>query len=90
MRRVSLLVLLIVSLVELDWERHRIYLFSSLVSLVLVVWSESVRRRTAEKTITAEGLTNADGVLPAACLPCTQNARHQADRFEKVEVQCRP
>jgi hypothetical protein len=51
MKRVLLLVLLIVSLVELDWERNRIYLLSSLASIALVVWSELVRRRTAERKL---------------------------------------
>jgi hypothetical protein len=82
MKRVLLLVLLIVSLVELDWERDRIYLLSSLASLVLVVWSELVRRRrTAEKAITGEALTTAEGVSPVACVAYTQHASHQADHF---------
>jgi hypothetical protein len=85
MKRVLLLVLLIVSLVELDWERDRIYLLSSLASLVLVVWSEVVRRRTAEKTITAEVLTTAEGVSHVACTAYTHRAPRQADHFEKVE-----
>jgi hypothetical protein len=51
MKRVLLLVLLIVSLVELDWERNRIYLLSSLASIALVVWSELVRRLTAERKL---------------------------------------
>ena len=45
MKRVSLLVFLIVSLVQFDWERDRIYLLSSLAALLLVLWMELSRRR---------------------------------------------
>lgn len=48
--RVMMLVCLIVSVVELDWERDRIYLLSSLASLVLVVWSERLRRQKQKAT----------------------------------------
>ena len=65
MKRVALLVLLIVSLVELDWERARIYLFSSLASLVLVVWSELVRRRRGDRTIAAGALSTDESVSRA-------------------------
>jgi len=40
MKRVLLLVWLIVSLVELDWERYRICLLSSIASLLFVLGSE--------------------------------------------------
>jgi hypothetical protein len=83
MKRVLLLVLLIVSLVELDWERDRIYLLSSLASLVLVVWSELVRRRTTKETITRGALTTAEGVSPVACVAYTQRSPHQADHFDQ-------
>lgn len=43
MKRVLLLVCLIVSLVELDWERYRIYLLFSIASLSLVLHAEWVR-----------------------------------------------
>jgi len=45
MSRVFLLVCLIVSMVELDWERNRIYLLSLVASLLLVLYSELMRRR---------------------------------------------
>ena len=45
MKRVLLLVCLIVSLVQLDWERDRIYLMSSIAALFLVLWMELSRRR---------------------------------------------
>ena len=64
MRRVLLLVCLIVSMVELDWERARVYFLSSLASLLLVVWSELLRLRKAQKITTAEGLRAEQMVLP--------------------------
>ena len=45
MKRVLLLVFLIVSLVQLDWERNRIYLWSSFAALLLMLWTELSRRR---------------------------------------------
>ena len=50
LKRVLLLVCLIVSLVELDWERDRIYLLSSIASLLLVFYSELMRRRQSPKS----------------------------------------
>jgi hypothetical protein len=85
MKRVLLLTLLIVSLVELDWERDRIYLLFSFASLVLVVWNELVRRGTAEKTINEQGLSTAEGTSPLACLTHAQHAHRDADHREKVE-----
>ncbi len=43
MKRVLLLVCLIVSVVELDWERERIYLLSAVASLLLVLYGEVMR-----------------------------------------------
>lgn len=51
MRRVLLLVCLIISLVELDWERDRIYLLSSLASLSLVLNGERMRLRKLRGTV---------------------------------------
>jgi|SRR5579862_181624 len=90
MKRVLLLVCLIVSLVELDWERYRIYLLSSLACLVLLVWTEVVRRGTAEKTITPEVLTNAEGVSSVACVAYAHHAPHKMDHFQKVEPTIAP
>ena len=50
MKRVPLLVFLIVSLVQLGWERDRIYLLSSLAALLLVFWMELSRRRKLPRT----------------------------------------
>lgn len=52
MRRVLLLVCLIFSLVELDWERERIYLLSSVASLLLVLYGELKRRRKVQRVAT--------------------------------------
>ena len=70
MRRVLLLVCLIVSMVELDWERARVYFLSSLASLLLVVWSELLRLRKAQKITTAEGLRAEQMVLPETRPDC--------------------
>lgn len=85
MKRVLLLTLLIVSLVELDWERDRIYLVSSLSFLVLVVWSERVRCRTSERTATVQELTTAEGVAAAVRVPSARQPHGDADRCEKIE-----
>lgn len=47
MKRVLLLVFLIVSLVQLDWERNQIYLLSSFAALLLMLWTELSRRRSS-------------------------------------------
>lgn len=53
MKRVLLLVCLIVSLVELDWERDRVYLLSSIASLSLVLCAERMRRQKVQREIMA-------------------------------------
>jgi len=50
MKRVLLLVCLIVSVVEFDWERYRIYLLFSIASLALVLHSELMGRRSVRGT----------------------------------------
>ena len=64
MRRVLLLVCLIVSMVELDWERDRVYFLSSLASLLLVVWTELLRLRKAQTATTTEELRAEQMILP--------------------------
>jgi len=78
MRRVLLLVCLIVSMVELDWERARVYFLSSVGSLLLVVWSELLRLRKAQKTTTAEELRAEQMVLPEAQLVLPNPQNHAA------------
>lgn len=50
MKRVLLLVCLIVSVVQLDWEREQIYVWSSGASLLLIFYGELMRRRNAQRT----------------------------------------
>jgi hypothetical protein len=67
MRRVVLLVCLIVSVVELDWEHERIYLMSSLASLLLVLYGELMRRRKVQRVTTERVLkTRHDVVISEA------------------------
>jgi hypothetical protein len=84
MRRVLLLVCLIVSMVELDWERARVYFLSSVASLLLVVWSELLRLRKAQKTTTAEELRAEQMVLPEAHLVLA-NPRDHSPFLRMVE-----
>lgn len=85
MKRVLLLVLLIVSLVELDWERDRIYLLSSLASLSLVVWTELLRRRKVQKATAVGALTTGDVASPEPCLACLPHPHDRAHRLERIE-----
>jgi hypothetical protein len=48
MKRVSILVFLMVSLVELDLERYRIYLFLSITAFAVLVRNLIVSRRKAQ------------------------------------------
>jgi hypothetical protein len=50
MKRVLLLVFLIISLVELDLERYRIYLFSAIASFALLLGNALMRRHKVRKT----------------------------------------
>lgn len=54
MKRVLLLVCLIISVVELDWERDRIYLLSSIASVLFVLVSELMRRRKIQNAAVNE------------------------------------
>ena len=63
MKRILLLVCLIVSLTELDLERERIFLISSLASLLLVLCTELVRRRKARRVAAERVFAQGEGVL---------------------------
>lgn len=80
MRRVLLLVCLIVSLVELDWERGRIYLFSSVASFLLVLYSELMRRRRIQSVGEGVFKTGQDivpsEVYVSGSLPADNRAQH--------------
>jgi len=84
MRRVLLLVCLIVSVVELDWERQRIYLLSSIASLLLVFYSELMHRPQAQVPIET-ALKTGDEVSAEAYVAASPTAGDPADYFQKVE-----
>lgn len=67
-KRVLLLVLLIVSVVELDWERVRIYFLSSLASILLLLWSELSARRKLQKAANRAALLTKQRVSTETCL----------------------
>jgi hypothetical protein len=85
MKRVLLLVCLIVSLVELDWERYRIYLLSSIASLLFVLGSELTRRRRVQQVATERAFMTGEGVPSEAYVGGSPNNDYPADYFEKVE-----
>jgi uncharacterized protein (DUF58 family) len=95
MRRILLLVCLIVSVVELDWERQRIYLLSSAASLLLLLYGELMRRRKIQRVPTEREFKSAQGVpseVYAAASPDTDNqaevcsGRTQADYPERSRM----
>jgi hypothetical protein len=61
MKRVLLLVFLMVSLVELDLERYRIYLFCSTAALAGLLCNVLMSRRKAQNAPAARALENANG-----------------------------
>lgn len=85
MRRVLLFVCLIVSMVELDWERDRVYFLSSLASLLLVVWTELLRRRKAQEPTAAEELRAEQMVVPETRLVLA-NPHDRTPSLKRVEA----
>ena len=85
MKRILLLVCLIVSLVELDWKRYRIYLLSSIVSLLFVLGSELTRRRRVRRVATERAFKTGEDVPSEAYIAGSPNTDYQANYFEKVE-----
>jgi hypothetical protein len=85
MKRVLLLVCLIVSLVELDWERYRIYLLSSIASLLFVLGSELTQRRRVQQVATERAFTTVVGLPSEAHVAVSPSTDYQADYFEKIE-----
>jgi Flp pilus assembly protein TadB len=61
MKRVLLLVFLMVSLVELDLERYRIYLFCSTAAVAGLLCNLLMSRRKARNAREAQALENAHG-----------------------------
>jgi hypothetical protein len=85
MKRVLLLVWLIVSIVELDWERYRIYWLSSIVSLLFVLSSELTLRRRVQQVATERAFKTGEGAPSEAYVAGSPHAAYQTDYFEKVE-----
>jgi hypothetical protein len=85
MKRVLLLACLIVSLVELDWERYRIFLLSSIASFLFVLGSELTQRRRVQQVATERAFTTGEGAPSEAYVAGSRNADYQAEHFEKVE-----
>ena len=85
MKRVLLLVWLIVSLVELDWERYRICLLSSLASLLFVLSSELMRRRRVQPVAAERAFKTGKGVPSETYVAGQPHTDYQADYFEEVE-----
>jgi hypothetical protein len=85
MKRVLLLVWLIVSVVELDWERYRICLLSSIASLLFVLSRELSRRRRVQQVATERAIKTGEGVPSEADVAGSPHTDYQADYFEKVE-----
>jgi hypothetical protein len=79
MRRVLLLVCLIVSVVELDWERQRIYLLSSVGSLLLVLYGELMRCRTVQRVPTERAFKTAEGVSSEVNFAASLDTGNQAE-----------
>lgn len=79
MRRVLLLVCLIVSVVELDWERQRIYLLSSAASLLLVLYGELMPRRKAQSVPTERGFKTAQDVRSEIYVAASPDTDNQAE-----------
>lgn len=84
MKRVLLLVCLIVSLVELDWEHDRIYLFSSIASLLFVLGSELTRRRI-QRVASERAMNTGEGVSSRVYVGGSPNSDYQAGYVEKGE-----
>jgi hypothetical protein len=85
MKRVLLLACLIVSLVELDWERYRIFLLSSIASLLFVLGSELTGRRRVQQVATEPAFKTGEGIPSEAYVAGSPNTDDQPDYFEKVE-----
>jgi hypothetical protein len=84
MKRILLLVCLIVSLTELDWERDRIYLMSSIASLLLVLGSERKRLRNVQNGL-GRVFARGKDVSSEACAEYPPHLHDRVNRFERVE-----
>jgi len=90
MKRVSILVFLMVSLVELDLERYRIYLFLSIAAFAVLVRNALASRRRVQNAMerrTLETTNRESGCLSAeqGALACGPDPAPPEDRSEGVE-----
>jgi hypothetical protein len=85
MKRVLLLACLIVSLVELDWERYRIFLWSSIAFFLFVLGSELTQRRKVQPVTTEPAFKTGEGVSSEAHVASSPHTDYQADYIENVE-----
>jgi hypothetical protein len=85
MKRILLLACLIVSLVELDWERYRIFLLCSIASFLFVLGSELTQRRRVQRVATERAFKTGEGIPSEAYVADSPNTDDQPDYFEKVE-----
>jgi len=82
MKRVLLLVCLIVSLVQLDWERDRLYLFSSAASILLILYGELTRRKKVQR-VAAERVFTPENVSREPCAPESVHPGYAVNQIEK-------
>jgi hypothetical protein len=82
MKRVLLLACLIVSLVELDWERYRIFLLSSIASFLFVLGSELARRPRVQQVATERAFKTGEGFPSEAYV---SDSLHPVCRPDNVE-----
>lgn len=82
LKRVLLLVCLIVSLVQLDWERDRLYLLSSIASMLLILYGELTRRRKVQ-TVAAERAFIPEGISRETYASESPHPGYPANQIEK-------
>jgi hypothetical protein len=90
MKRVLSLVCLIVSLVELDWERYRMFLLSSIASLLFVLGSELTGRRRVQQIAPERAFKTGEGIPSEAYVVGSPNIDYRAfTRRRPVEIDAR-
>jgi len=82
MKRVLLLVCMIVSVVQLDWEREWIYVLSSAASLLLILYGELMRHRRVQREGSARPV-QAPEFPPSE--PSTSDPPHLVYRSDRID-----
>jgi hypothetical protein len=85
MKRIMLLVFLIVSLVELDLERYRLYLLCSIASLLLVSGSELKRHRKVQEETIERIIKTHEGFPSETTVAYPPHPHHPDERSETVQ-----